>query len=112
MNDRKQVILTLEEKKMLQMCSVENLRLLVQIRDSGSLQALIQLANIVIDTNKNYFFREDETKLSAETLSLKHAYLRGENAGQLRLLYLIQGASSELLRREELTKKIKAKGGK
>ena len=104
---KKAVVLTQQERAILAKLPTEHLRLLVGIRDGGFLTSIISIVNLMIDVNKNYFFGENELNISAEKLALKHAELRGEAAGQMRLIYLIQGAASELLRREEQTKKKK-----
>lgn len=111
---KKPVVLSGEERNVLRQLNNEQLRLLVQLKDRAEFQAIIDLVNLMIDIDKNYFFRENEGAMEPVQLALKHAYRRGASARGIEITRMIQGASSEILQREEATRKMKEKlaGGK
>lgn len=102
---KKLVVLSAIEQAVLRKLNNDELRRLVELKDSPGFQVLIALVNHMTDLNKNESFaivEGDPVRLSQE-----HAFLRGKSGGQIELLRLIQGAPSELLRREEATRKKK-----
>ncbi len=103
----KKVTLSVEEWQVLKKLSNEQLRLLANFKDMAEFQALVDLANVMIDIDKNYFFSENEATIEPITLALKHAYLRGASARGVVINRLIASANSELKRREEVTRKMK-----
>jgi hypothetical protein len=111
----KKISLSVEEWQVLRKLNNQQLRLLANLKDMAEFQALVDLANIMIDLDKNYFFGENEATLEPIALALKHAYLRGASARGVVINRLIASANSEILRREEAARKMKAeaaKGGK
>jgi hypothetical protein len=108
----KKVELSLEERQVLKKLNNEQLRLLANFKDMAEFQVIVDLANIMIDIDKNYFFRENEATMEPITLALKHAYLRGASARGVVINRLIASASSEILRREEVARKMKVESAK
>ena len=101
----KKVTLSVEEWQVLKKLNNEQLRLLTEFKDRKEFQALVDIVNIMIDIDKNYFFSENEGNMKPMELALKHAYLRGANARGIVITRLIASASSEILRREEIAKR-------
>lgn len=104
---QKQVQLSLSEVRVLKKLNNEQLRLLTEFKDMKQFHALLDMANAIVDINKNELFAINEASISAQELAVKHAYLRGLAAGGVTLLRLVQGASAEILRREETARRTK-----
>lgn len=102
----KPIALSAEEVKLLSTLSVESLRILVELKESGRLFTVLSaLVNQVIDTEKNYIFGLPED----EKLLYLHAFSRGKAAFGITFVKLIVGAGSELARREKIQQEIKRK---
>lgn len=109
---KEKIALSGEEIALLKKMNVEELRLLLELRENGKVfQVLLAITNMVIDTEKNYFFSLNEASMTSDELALKHAFSRGQAAFGTRLLRLITASGQELARREELQKEIRKKQG-
>jgi hypothetical protein len=101
--------LSLEELKLLQHLSNEQLSYFSDIGVSAKFQYFKDLVNYLIDQEKDIFFVEDESRFDDSTWKAKHAYARGGIAKLVKLIHIIYGSNGELMRRDEERKK-KSKG--
>lgn len=100
----KKIALTADEASMLAKMSVEELREMAKLKESGKLfEVILNVVNRVIDTEKNYAFhlREDEHFAS------NHAYSRGKAAFGVQFMRLLTASSLELARREKIQEELK-----
>lgn len=103
----KQIVLSLEEKQILQSLTIKQLHFLKKVYTDNEFDTLKAVANFVIDVEKNIFFAQQETKYSPDVLYAQHAFARGTVGGITKLLHIFAGAEAELIRREKERKKRK-----
>lgn len=103
------VILSQQEWQVLRKLNNEQLRLLSELKDTAQFQALKDLANIMIDIDKNDFFSINEGQIDPVKLATEHAYYRGSAARLVMIDRLIISSAAEILRRAETARKMKEK---
>lgn len=96
-----------EERGILERLSSEQIQFLNKIVSDNEFRTLKEIVNLLIDVEKNLFFKIDEAKFEPMTLYADHAYVRGGIAKLTTLLHIIAGSEHEALRREEERKKRK-----
>ena len=97
---KKEVKLTNEERMILRKLSNPQLFFLKGIAEHKDFLTLPGIVNVLIDTEKNIFFADDETQNTPEVLYAKHAYARGGIAKLTIFMRLIVGAQQEISYRE------------
>lgn len=102
---KKEIKLSQEERIILRKLSNPQLYFLKRIVLDKDFQTLVDIVNVLIDNEKNIFFKEDETQDEPVVLYAKHAYARGGIARLTTFLRLIVGSEKEIMEREIERKK-------
>jgi hypothetical protein len=101
--------LSSEEQHILRKLTTEQIAFLKTIKNDKNFATLKTIVDILIDTEKNLFFGENEGKYTPDTLYAKHAYARGGIGKITSFLRIIIASEQESLHREEERKKKKKK---
>lgn len=102
---KKQLRLSHEATMILRGLDTPQLHFLNSLRQDKDFSTFSEIINLLIDTEKNMFFGEDESKYSEGVWQARHAYARGGIAKLIMLTQIIIGSEIELNYREGERKK-------
>lgn len=103
----KKIALSGDELAVLRQLSPQQLRNFVSLKESQTMQTMIDTLNIMIDIDKNIFFGTNEMKFTSHELAIQHAFVRGGLANYTKLIHIIGGAATELANRDKERQRIK-----
>ncbi len=95
----KQPRLTFEEDKLVKNMSNDQLRFFMELAKHKDFVVFVDLVNLLIDYEKDYFFGDQE--FEPTKLAVDHAFSRGGVAKLTMLLRLIAASEKELLSRKK-----------
>ncbi len=98
-----QLKLSAQEKELLGKLPLRSLRFFKKISLDPEFKSFKEVANELIDIEKNQFFKEG-IEHEPVKLAIDHAYSRGSIAMLIRFFHLVVSASHEIAKREEMRK--------